>query len=142
MNRKIGCGFFVVILLLAGGLLLAFSQSEEGKWLIGLIVLYGGVMFANASAYDTIPGNVVDFNRLDPPTHYSAGSIRFSYQDGDGTVHEQRRRVMYSTDKFRKLKVGDSIKVWVCRKDRSKVKLVGYGTHEPGTCSEKRSGKE
>lgn len=142
MHKKIGCGFFVACLLLAGGLLLAFSQSDEGKWLIGLILLYGGVTIVGAAAYDTIPGHVVDFNRLDPPTHYSAGSIRFSYQDDDGTEREQFRRVMHSTDKFRKLQVGDSIKVWVCRKDRTKVKLVGYGTHEPGTCGEKRSGNE
>ena len=141
MARKIGCGCLVTVLLLAG-LLFAFAQTESGKWLVRLVTLYGGSMVAGAAAHDTVTGQVIDFNRLDPPTHYTAGSISFTYQGDDGTKHKEYRRVMYSTDKFRALKIGDAIEVWVCRNDRSKVKLVGYGTYEPEGCADGQPGKQ
>ncbi|MBS7670229.1 hypothetical protein [Croceicoccus gelatinilyticus] len=121
-------------MIIAGAILFAFLQSDEGQWLMGLIIVYGGVMLGGAVAHQTVPGEVVDLNRIDPPNSYSAGSISFTYRDDEGVLHEERRRVMYATDKFRALAVGDEIKVWVCRNDRSRVKLVGYGTSEPQKC--------
>ncbi|MEZ5681728.1 MAG: hypothetical protein R3E14_10620 [Erythrobacter sp.] len=135
MIRKIGFGLGLAAAL-ALTLLFAFSRTEEGKWIGALVGLYGGIIIGGAVAHDTVPGQVIDFNRPDPPTSYSAGSIRFTYQDEDGKTHEEFRRVMHSTAKFRDVEIGDPIDVWVCRNDRSVVKLVGYGTYEPGKCND------
>jgi hypothetical protein len=86
-------------------------------------------------AYDTVPGEVVALTRPENATIISAGTIRFAYTDDDGVRREEFRRVGQSTSAFRKLEVGDRINVWVCKNDRSKVRLVGYSTHEPDTCA-------
>ena len=139
MGKKLGCGCLVLIVLLAG-LLFAFAQTELGQWLLAIVLLYGGVIVGGALIHDTQPGQVVELDKLAEPTSYSAGSLRFSYEDDDGVEHTEFRRVMYSTSKFRDLEVGDRIDVWVCKNDRTKVKLVGYGTYEPNTCADDPQG--
>lgn len=137
MKKILGFSCLLVVVIVIG-LLLASSQTEEAQWLTGLVSVFGGIMLVGALSHDVVQGEVVDFSRLDPPTAFSAGSIRFTYADDSGNLHEEFRRVMQSTDKFQKLEIGDSVEVWVCKNDRSIVKLVGYGTHEPKSCTEKR----
>lgn len=136
MIRKAGYGC-IAIAVLAAALLFGLSQTELGQWLFGIVLVYGGAMFAGAVAHETVTGEVIALKRLDPPTDYSAGSISFSFEGDDGNIRKESRRVMYSTSKFRAVAVGDPIDVWVCENDRTKVKLVGYSTYEPEKCFEK-----
>ncbi|XUU60598.1 hypothetical protein ACRAQ6_13720 [Erythrobacter sp. HA6-11] len=122
------------LLLIGGALAYFFTQTETGQWIGALILVYGGVMVAGAVAHDTVPGVVTEVKRIDNPTAIQAGSVRFKYEGADGTEQSEFRRVMYSNSKFEQLEVGDEIKVWVCKDDPTKVKLVGYGTYEPDTC--------
>jgi hypothetical protein len=134
MIRKIGCGGCLVVLGLVAVLLVLFARTEGGQTLLALVMLYGGVIFAGAMAHDTIPGEVIELRRSSQPDAIQAGSIRFAYRDDNGERREEFRRVMLSNPSFDKLKVGDRIEVWVCKNDRSKVKLVGYQTYEPEKC--------
>lgn len=133
MKRTLGLGCLVPALLLAA-LLLGFAQTSMGASLLGLVTRFGGAMLGVARAHDTVAGEVTRVQRRDPPTLYAAGSIDFRWQDEDGTTHDETRRVIQPTEKFRRLRTGDRIAVWVCRNDRRRVKLVGYGTHEPQGC--------
>lgn len=133
LKKFLGCGCLIVLLVL-GVAAYVGTQTEEGEYLLALIMLYGGVIVAGAAAYDTVPGTVTELNRLDPPTDYSAGSMRFTYTDDDGVERSEFRRIMYSASKFESVEVGDEITVRVCKYDRTVVKLIGYGSHEPGTC--------
>lgn len=131
----IGCLGLLTVLAGAGYLL---SSTETGRTITGLVVVYGGAMVGGALAYEVVPGVVTEVRRIDPPTAYSAGRLAFSYIDDQGEQQIAWRRVMLSTPKFRDLEVGDKIAVRVCRDDRSIVRLVGYGTHEPQTCGSPR----
>lgn len=131
--KKWGCGCLLPIISIAV-VVIALSQTELGRWLFALVVVYGGMMLSVALAHDVIPGEVVSVNKLDPPTSFSAGSIRFTYEDDDGNVHEEFRRVMYSTPEFRELKIGDTVLVEVCKNDRSIVSLLEIATHDEKSC--------
>ena len=133
LRKFFSCGCLLLLLAL-GGLVWFATQTQEGQWLAAMVILYSAIIVGGAMAHDTIPGTVTALNRLEEPTSYSAGSLRFSYEGVDGSRQEKFRQVMYSTQKFRELAVGDAIDVWVCRNDRTKVKLVGYGTYEPEKC--------
>ena len=135
LRKFFSCGCLLLLLAL-GGLVWFATQTQEGQWLAALVILYSSIIIGGALAHDVIPGTVTELNRLDEPTSYSAGSLRFAYIDDEGRRQEEFRQVMYSTSKFRELIVGDEIDVWLCHDDRSKVKLVGYGTYEPENCGE------
>lgn len=133
MKKKLGCGCLVLLLLLVA-LVAGAMATDLGQWMAGLVLVYGGVMLAGALANDVVPGEVVEVKRAETPSAYYAGSIRFTYKDGEGNHQTAFRRVGLSTDKFRTLKKGDPIDVWVCKAEPAVVRLVGYGTHEPEVC--------
>lgn len=135
MLKKIGLGclgFALVLVALLAGL----AQTDSGRQVVGMARVFGGAMVATATAHDTVRGKVIALTRPEPPAQYAVGSIRFAYRGDDGVLRTESRRVITSTRKFRALKVGDGVDVWVCRDDRSKVKLVGFGTYEPERCGD------
>ncbi|GGD68898.1 hypothetical protein [Croceicoccus mobilis] len=136
MKKALGCGCAALVLVVLGAaaLIFALAQSDAGQWMMGLILVYGGAMLAGALAHDVVTGEVTDIYRSDVPGSINAGAIEFAYEDTDGIRHVEKRRVMYDASKFQTLRPGDPIEVWVCKNERGKVKLVGYGTYEPETC--------
>ena len=133
MKGKLGCGCLGITALTVFASF-ALAGTELGKWLIGLVMIYGVAPVFVTMAHDVVPGEVVELKRLPEPTSYSAGSLTFSYVNADGVKRTESRPVMYPTPKFRGLEVGDPVDVWICKNDPAKVMLVGYGTYEAETC--------
>ena len=88
-KRSIGC------LGLAAGLALgayAVLQTELGKWIGGILFVYGGAIFSGAMAYDLQSAVVVD---VKPSDHEMLnGLIKVSYVASDGVERMVSRNAL------------------------------------------------
>ena len=67
MKGKLGCGCLGITALTVFASF-ALAGTELGKWLIGLVMIYGVAPVFVAMAHDVLPGEVVELKRFPEPT--------------------------------------------------------------------------
>lgn len=101
--------------------LYALFQTELGKWIGGLLFVYGGTIFAGAIAYDLQSAVVVDVKSSDH--EMLNGVIKVAYVDSDGIERTVSRNALGVKGQLDGIEVGDSISVFVCKKNPLSIKF-------------------
>ena len=117
-KRSLGC-----LGLIAGFALgtYALLQTELGKWIGGLLFVYGGAIFAGPLAYDLQSAVVVDVKPRDHELFN--GQIKVSYVSSDGVERTVSRTAVGVPGQLDGIEVGDSISVFVCKKNPLSIKF-------------------
>ena len=121
IKRSLGCLLVIVVFLVVATWPLA-------KMLWAMAVAMVGVASAHIAMYDTTDGVVIEATDLNPNMVFPR-NVRVEYEyDGEDYVGFTRLTPLPRLAKT--MEVGDTVKVYVCREDPSKMKLVMTDTSD------------
>lgn len=129
-RSKSGCIGALAILAVA---LYSLAQTELGKWIGGLVFVYGGTMFAGALVFSAQSATVVDVQPRDHPMFN--GSIELAYVDGEGIERTIRKHALGSPGQLQGIEVGDRVRVLVCDENPLSVSTVKLQTQGGPPCA-------
>jgi hypothetical protein len=115
---KFGC---LAIAVAAAIGMAAASQTETGKAMGALVLVYGGAIVAGAVAYDQQTATVVEVRPSDHPT--LNGLIKLAYVDADGGERIVTRNALGSRGQLDGIRPGDRIAILVCKRNPESVRV-------------------
>lgn len=123
-KRKIGCLGLIGALVV--GVFLLLLQTELGKWVGGLLFVYGGAIVAGAMLYEQQTAVVVDVKSRDHPM--LNGMIAVEYTDSLGEQRTIRKNAMGRRGQLDDIDVGDTLSILVCRANPVSIKIPSLQT--------------
>jgi hypothetical protein len=135
---KGGCGLLVVIGIVIALALLISSDLRELFMVIGMMMF---VMVVGGMAENSIPSNfhetqadIVSVKLADETKAFNIGTITLKYEDENGTTHTKVARPFSNRAKVAGLEAGDTLRIGVCRKDPTAIKIPFIRVNDDSKC--------
>jgi hypothetical protein len=135
---KRGCGLLVVIGIVTALALLTSSDLREILMVIGMMTF---VMLVGGLAENSIPSNfhetqaeIVSVELSEETKVFNIGTITLKYEDENGTTHIKVARPFSNQAKVTSLEAGDTLRIGVCRKDPTSIKIPFIHVNEDSKC--------
>lgn len=133
LKRLLGW-FSLASLALVGAAGFFLTQTELGRWALGLVLVVGGTMAATGRTYETGTGTVTSIARTGARDSFISATVEVAYVDASGTSGSTRKQIVHHPPALETLKEGDEVKILICRSDPSIVKIPSLPSLELKRC--------
>lgn len=121
-------------LAIVAALVFFVTQTELGKWALGLVFVVGGSMVAMGQLYDVQTATVTSIERAAKADAFITAKVNVAYVDSSGASRSASKSIAHRPKALENLDEGDQVQVLICRSDPSIVKIPSLPSLDTKKC--------